>query len=309
MDRVCGKCRYFRVAAERDDESTGRCRLEKIIGVFRDTMRACPSFSVLGDPNPPIVDGTRTRRAVRSRGPGLPFVANEVSPRALSELLQTLDPDSLHQALSAAFRDLIQLREVDLGRAWVGNFVLLPAGGELKPKEMELEQFFHKLVMIRDNLRVLEQKINSHKQLHDSERIDLQRRVSLCHTALIRLGTGWLPRPTHVPVQAIIDDLVTRSEFETLALPGPPLGDRWAGGTVRYGRAPDLVEEPMEVFYLRLVVLRDRLMSLEALVSAHAHISADEADGIGGYVRRCYGTLTSFNVLFHKRSDYFSSRR
>jgi hypothetical protein len=65
----------------------------------------------------------------------------------------------------------------------------------------------------------------------------------------------------------------------------------------------------MEIFFHRLVVLRDRLLSLEAQLSGHAHIAPDESDAISAYLRRCHGSLTTFNVLFRDREDYFASAR
>ncbi|MBO4382348.1 MAG: hypothetical protein J5799_05345 [Bacteroidales bacterium] len=66
-----------------------------------------------------------------------------------------------------------------LGRKWVGGTMILqPANAELKPKEMPIETFFHKIVMMRDRLRVLEQNINSNDALSDEEKVNLQQYIS-----------------------------------------------------------------------------------------------------------------------------------
>ncbi|MCR4857325.1 MAG: hypothetical protein K5890_03910 [Bacteroidales bacterium] len=66
-----------------------------------------------------------------------------------------------------------------LGRKWVGGTMILqPANTELKPKEMPIETFFHKIVMMRDRLRVLEQNINSSDSLSDEEKVNLQQYIS-----------------------------------------------------------------------------------------------------------------------------------
>lgn len=237
-----------------------------------------------------------------------------VSASALAEVLAEVEPDALKSAIRGAIHDAVSLREIDLGRAWDGGELhLIPADPSLTPKKMTLDQFFHKLVMIRDNLRVLEQKVNSHSHLHDSEKVDLQRRITLTHASVVRLATGWLPdadTETHgARVQTIFARLVEEAEWDAMALPAPSLTERFAGGRCRYHHEVDPFEEPIERFFARIIVLRDRLMQLEAQVAAHPHIAPDEGDGMGGYIRRCYGTLTSFNMLFREREDYFSSSR
>jgi hypothetical protein len=56
--------------------------------------------------------------------------------------------------------------------------LLQPKDPSLKPKEIPIEIFFHKIVMARDRLRVLEQNINSNKNLSDEEKINLQQYIT-----------------------------------------------------------------------------------------------------------------------------------
>ena len=74
---------------------------------------------------------------------------------------------------------------VPLGEKWLGGMMLLqPADKTLKPKEIPLDDFFHKIVMLRDRLRVLEQNINSNKKLSDEEKVNIQQYITRCYGSL-----------------------------------------------------------------------------------------------------------------------------
>ena len=65
-----------------------------------------------------------------------------------------------------------------------GKFILQPENETLAAKEIDVEVFFHKIVMVRESLRVLEQRINSHPKLNDEDRLQLQQYVSRCYGTL-----------------------------------------------------------------------------------------------------------------------------
>jgi len=79
------------------------------------------------------------------------------------------------------------------------------------------------------------------------------------------------------------------------------LAPRWAGGTLRMipGK-PDIQPKdvPIEAFFKKIVGIRDRLRVLEQKVNANSTLAPEEKLDLQGYITRCYGSLTTFNVLF-----------
>ncbi len=74
---------------------------------------------------------------------------------------------------------------VPLGEKWVkGTLLIQPFDKSLKAKEIPIDDFFHKIVMLRDRLRVLEQNINSNKKLTDEDKVNLQQYITRCYGSL-----------------------------------------------------------------------------------------------------------------------------
>jgi len=74
---------------------------------------------------------------------------------------------------------------VPLADKWRGgNMVLQPKDKSLSSKDIPVDTFFHKIVMLRDRLRVMEQKINASKSLEEDEKIDLQQYITRCYGSL-----------------------------------------------------------------------------------------------------------------------------
>lgn len=86
------------------------------------------------------------------------------------------------------------------------------------------------------------------------------------------------------------------------------LGDKWMGGTMTLQTADKSLkpkEIPIADFFHKIVMLRDRLRVLEQNINSHKKLSDEEKLNIQQYITRCYGSLTSFNVLFKNKEDWF----
>jgi len=97
------------------------------------------------------------------------------------------------ETVSAVERSLLKIlrqwsdvtETVPIGDKWIGGTMLLQTADKtLKPKEIPIDDFFHKIVMLRDRLRVLEQNINSNKKLSDEEKVSIQQYITRCYGSL-----------------------------------------------------------------------------------------------------------------------------
>ncbi|MCB0835749.1 MAG: hypothetical protein R3B93_11900 [Bacteroidia bacterium] len=87
------------------------------------------------------------------------------------------------------------------------------------------------------------------------------------------------------------------------------LGSKWKGGTMTLNPGDPSMkskEIPIEVFFHKIVMVRDRLRVLEQNINKSKNLSDEEKVNMQQYITRVYGSLTTFNVLFAHRDDYFT---
>ncbi len=88
--------------------------------------------------------------------------------------------------------------------------------------------------------------------------------------------------------------------------PVPPLGRKWEGGTLTLKPGEEGLqakEVPVDVFFKKLVRVRDQLRLLEQKINGHQSLTGSEKLELQAYLTRCYGSLTTFNVLFAQSED------
>jgi len=92
----------------------------------------------------------------------------------------------LEKSIQKVLRQFSDISEViPLGQRWEGGTMILQPGEEgMKAKEIPIESFFHKIVMVRDRLRVMEQRINSSKNLSDEEKVNLEQYITRIYGSL-----------------------------------------------------------------------------------------------------------------------------
>lgn len=108
--------------------------------------------------------------------------------------------------------------------------------------------------------------------------------------------------------RAVLRDVL----HEELGISDAPLGDRWKGGDLVLKPGKEGLQEkriPLETFFTKIVMVRDKLRVLEQRINAHDKLTSDEKVALQQYVTGVYGSLTTFNVLFRDEDDRFVGQK
>jgi hypothetical protein len=127
-------------------------------------------------------DGKRT---IEPDAAGLEPAEPQVAVSGLNVPLKQFVEQTLAAAVTKLGLEKPDFVVEQLGLRWHGGkLVMHPADATLQTKEVPLETFFHKVVMVRNNLRVLEQKINAHEKLSDGEKVEMQQYLTRSYGSL-----------------------------------------------------------------------------------------------------------------------------
>ncbi len=217
-ERVCGNCKLWSaISVDSGRGWVGQCRVQPARGLFVPSAPICDAFAARGGVSLPkrlaTPEPQRVKRIqniapviVRRREDGtaaLPVRAAAVSARGSEQV--DFGPDmKLHDSdlqfsgstptpstgvsmtraeLMEVFLEATGQAEVSLAPKWEGGMVqMVPKDGQAK--EIPIDSLFHKVVMVRDRLRTLEQKLNAHPKLTDAEKVEMQQYVTRCYGSL-----------------------------------------------------------------------------------------------------------------------------
>ena len=177
----CGTCAFFgRYFVEGAEVQAGDCRIWKARKLETAT---CPSYKALGA----SWDGWAKKKPAAAGTPRR--MRDDHEPELKRPLPQEIDIDmdqaEFRRVLTEVLREELGVGDAAMGDRWRGGeVVLVPGKKETQEKRLPIDALFNKIVMIRDKLRVLEQKINGSERLAADEKVQLQQYVTSCYGSL-----------------------------------------------------------------------------------------------------------------------------
>jgi hypothetical protein len=205
---------------------------------------------------------------------------------------------------------LWRAHSLDAAKGWVGNCRIQPNRGLFVPQAPLCDAFVARGEHVTVTVEAPTRRAKTLKPIGP-----LVRRAD---------GTAVLTdSPSRVPAvdpNTTIDfegDSMTRAELmelflEASGLADVPLANKWEGATVRIvPKDPSLQPKdlPVDALFHKVVMVRDRLRTLEMKINAHPKLTDTEKVEMQQYVTRCYGSLTTFNVLFKDKNDQFVGQK
>jgi hypothetical protein len=205
-DKRCGSCaRFVRVIEKIDNNGEVKRVGECLLGVWPSPLYAhstCSQYVKRG-----TFTAKRDTRTSRSRSFGSGTSARSSATRddengtfefELPEELLDMNADEFRDVLREVLRDELGLSRAPIGARWEGGEVILKPGKEgTAEKRIPIDSLFSKVVMIRDRLRVLEQKLNAHSKLLPEEKVALQAYITGCYGSLTTFNVLFANKNDH----------------------------------------------------------------------------------------------------------------
>jgi len=206
---TCVDCVGFAPTGQRNDENLrlGQCRKRREIGTISEDYPYCRLIQLRSnrighvlEPNiVPAAGEKRRRKSAQRRNISGDSSRRNKSPSQLKTKHRTLKNPAIgdiegditvdRQGLKQVIRELLTEETMygfpDMAGKWEGgSLVMKPGDTNLQDKAVAIDSFFHKIVMVRDRLRVLESKINSHAKLSEQDKVDMQGYITKAYGSL-----------------------------------------------------------------------------------------------------------------------------
>lgn len=181
-ERVCGNCKLWSPHSVDHRGWVGPCRVYPGRGLFPPSAPICDKFAPKGGVSAQAASEAPSRaRAVRNVAP---VVRRKSDPNELVDLGGDLN--MTREELMEIFREAAGEGEAPpLAGKWEGGTMrLIPGKADLQSKDLPIDNLFHKVVMVRDRLRTLEQKLNAHPKLSDAEKVEMQSYITRIYGSL-----------------------------------------------------------------------------------------------------------------------------
>jgi len=204
LEGRCGSCaRFVRVIETFDENGEVKRKGECLLMVWPPPLyehNTCSQFVRRGTFTAKPAPKPRSKTLRRT---GDVFRSRTSQPEArfqfeLPEELLDMNTDEFREVLREVIRDELGIADVELGGRWQGGEVVLKPGKEgTQEKRIPIESLFSKIVMIRDRLRVLEQKINGSAKLSAEEKVQMQQYVTGCYGSLTTFNVLFADKGDH----------------------------------------------------------------------------------------------------------------
>jgi hypothetical protein len=197
---ICGTCVVYKPIELARGLLLGTCRIRHDRGEFPCTAPICEAYvarqGAVDAKGREAGGGSAVALTIAKAAQKSAGHTERREPRPVAPLVRPHIPDGPleefemnREELKALIREAMDEERgggpADLAIKWEGGSILLkPLDPALQAKELPIDALLHKVVMIRDKLRVLEQKLNAHPKLSDAEKVDLQAYITGCYGSL-----------------------------------------------------------------------------------------------------------------------------
>jgi hypothetical protein len=180
-EKSCGSCGAFtQYGVHATHGAVGACA-RGMISYPVPATAICGEYRARGTAHE--IAPLKMRKAAAPRDPSPSVVVRR--PPLPEEIDLDMDIATFRTVLQEVLREELGLSEARIQPRFQGGELILKPGKEgTAEKRIPIETFFHKIVMIRDKLRVLEQRVNAHTGLTDEDKVGMQQYITGCYGTL-----------------------------------------------------------------------------------------------------------------------------